>query len=203
MNWLAHVFLSEQEIDFQVGNFISDPLKGKPWENASENIKRGMYIHKIIDSYTDSHPMFKQSKRRLKDKGLLKSVIVDFTYDYLLAKNWNMFCNIELNEFMNDFYKNAKKRKIDYPSRPKEIVSNMVSRDLLNYQDLEHLEQAFLRLDRRVSDRLSKRDSAISYYEIIQDKMPQLEEDFLEFFPDLIQKVKENTDIKKLNHIKV
>lgn len=203
MNWLAHVFLSEHNIDFQVGNFISDPLKGKAWENASEDIKKGMEVHKIIDSYTDSHTIFKQSKKRLKDKGLLKAVIVDFTYDYLLAKNWDKFCNIKLNEFMSDFYKNAEKRKIDYPSRPKEIVSNMVSRDLLNYQDLNHLKQAFIRLDGRVSERLSKRDSAISYYEIIQDKMPQLEKDFLEFFPDLIQKVKENTDINKLSHWKI
>lgn len=91
MNWLAHVFLSEQNIDFQVGNFISDPLKGKAWENASEDIKKGMEVHKIIDSYTDSHTIFKQSKKRLKDKGLLKAVIVDFTYDYLLAKNWDKF----------------------------------------------------------------------------------------------------------------
>jgi len=203
MNWLAHVFLSEQNIDFQVGNFISDPLKGKAWENSSEDIKKGMEVHKIIDSYTDSHPIFKQSKKRLKDKGLLKAVIVDFTYDYLLAKNWNKFCNIELNDFMNNFYKNVEKRKVDYPQRPKEIVSNMVSRDLLNYQDLNHLKQAFIRLDRRTSERLAKRDSATSYYEIVQDKMPQLEEDFLEFFPDLIQKVKENTDINKLSHWKI
>ena len=203
MNWLAHVFLSEQNIDFQVGNFISDPLKGKAWENSSEDIKKGMEVHKIIDSYTDSHPIFKQSKKRLKDKGLLKAVIVDFTYDYLLAKNWNKFCNIELNDFMNNFYKNVEKRKVDYPQRPKEIVSNMVSRDLLNYQDLNHLKQAFIRLDRRTSERLAKRDSATSYYEIIQDKMPQLEKDFLEFFPDLIQKVKENTDINKLSHWKI
>lgn len=203
MNWLAHVFLSESEIDFQVGNFIADPLKGKAWENASENIKKGMSSHKIIDSYTDSHAIFKQSKKRLKDKGLLKAVIVDFTYDYLLAKNWEAFSNIEINQFINTFYKNAEKRKSSYPSYPNDIVSNMIKRDLLNYQKLTHLEQAFLRLDRRISERLSKRDSAISYYEIIQDKMPQLEEDFLDFFPDLIKKVQENSDIKKLNHIKV
>ena len=119
MNWLAHVFLSESEIDFQVGNFISDPLKGKAWENASEDIKNGMLSHKIIDSYTDTHSIFKQSKKRLKEKGLLKAVIVDFTYDYLLAKNWNKFCNIELNEFMNDFYKNAEKEKQSIHQDPK------------------------------------------------------------------------------------
>ena len=83
------------------------------------------------------------------------------------------------------------------------MVSNMVSRDLLNYQDLSHLKQAFIRLDKRTSERLSKRDSAISYYEIVQDKMSELEIDFLEFFPDLMAKVKENSNTNKLSHWKI
>jgi acyl carrier protein phosphodiesterase len=29
MNWLAHVFLSEENVDFQIGNFLADPMKGK------------------------------------------------------------------------------------------------------------------------------------------------------------------------------
>ena len=33
MNWLAHVFLLEQRIDFQIGNFLADPLKLHQQEN--------------------------------------------------------------------------------------------------------------------------------------------------------------------------
>lgn len=203
MNWLAHVFLSEQNIDFQIGNFIADPLKAKPWINASIEISRGMKTHLLIDSYSDKHEAFKRSKKRLKDKGLLKGIIVDFTYDYLLTKNWDKFCNISLEEFTSKFYKQASLAKQNYPLFPKDIVSNMIQRDLLNYQDLEHLKQAFIRLDRRVSPKLAKRDSAISYFEIVKEQMPKLEEDFLEFFPDLINKVKEEVNQKKLKHIKL
>lgn len=203
MNWLAHVFLSEQNIDFQIGNFIADPLKAKPWINASIEISRGMKTHLLIDSYSDKHEAFKRSKKRLKDKGLLKGIIVDFTYDYLLTKNWDKFCNISLEEFTSKFYRQASLAKQNYPSFPKDIVSNMIQRDLLNYQDLEHLKQAFIRLDRRLSPKLAKRDSAISYFEIVKEQMPKLEEDFLEFFPDLINKVKEEVNQKKLKHIKL
>ena len=44
MNWLAHVFLSEQKIDFQIGNFLADPLKGRLWDDASSDMKNGMRI---------------------------------------------------------------------------------------------------------------------------------------------------------------
>jgi len=202
LNWLAHVFLSEQSIDFQVGNFIADPLKAKPWECASLEISKGMKTHILIDSYSDKHNAFKKSKKRLKDKGLLKGIIVDFTYDYLLTKNWDKFSTISLDEFTNRFYKQANLAKLNYPQRPKEIVSNMIKRDLLNYSDLEHLEQAFKRLDKRISPKLAQRDSAISYYEIIKKQMPKLEEDFLEFFPDLIKEATKDLDKKRLKHIK-
>lgn len=29
MNWLAHVLLSENHIEYQLGNLLTDPLKGK------------------------------------------------------------------------------------------------------------------------------------------------------------------------------
>lgn len=203
MNWLAHVFLSEQSIDFQVGNFIADPLKAKPWECASIEISRGMKTHILIDSFSDKHEAFKRSKKRLKEKGLLKGIIVDFTYDYLLIKNWDKFSTISLDEFTSRFYKQANLAKLNYPQRPKEIVSNMIQRDLLNYSDLEHLRQAFARLDRRVSPKLAQRDSAISYYEIVCEKMPQLEEDFLEFFPALIKETTKDLEPKRLKHIKL
>ncbi len=203
MNWLAHVLLSEEHIDFQVGNFIADPLKAKAWENSSDNLKRGMQLHKKIDSFSDKHYAFKNSKTRLKEKGLLRGIIVDFTYDYLLSKNWDNFCNKPLDEFMNEFYKNANTQKELYPHFAKNIVSNMISRDLLNYKEEKSLKVAFKRLDMRLSSRLAKRDSAISYYEIVLSKIENLENDFMIFFPDLIDEVKKSTNTSKLTHLKI
>ena len=102
MNWLAHVFLSEEKIDFQIGNYLADPLKGKLWEDASIEMKKGVEIHKIIDAYTDSHHSFLTSKSRLRKKGLLKPVIIDLTYDYLLTKNWNIFSTIPCKCFFRN-----------------------------------------------------------------------------------------------------
>ncbi|MGA1939065.1 ACP phosphodiesterase [Arcobacter sp. YIC-310] len=206
MNWLAHILLSKKSIDFQIGNFIADPYKARPWENASNDLKNGMHIHKIIDSYSDKHETFKRSKKRLKEKGLLKGIIIDFVYDYLLTKNWDKYCNIKLEDFTQEFYERAYIQKDSYPLRANQIVENMIARDLLNYSDFLHLKKAFQRLDMRLSPKLAQRDSAISYYEIVCEKIDKLEEDFLEFFPDLIKRVNDELiilDEEKLNHIKI
>ena len=204
MNWLAHAFLSEEHIDFKIGNILADPLKARTWENASSHVKNGMQAHVLIDSFTDSHEIVKLSKRRLREKGLLKPVIIDLTYDYLLTKNWNLYSNISLKEFTNNFYEKANKSLLYLPSRPNEIVTNLISRDLLNkYHTLEQLNESFKRMDLRLSERLRKRETASEYFDDVQITIDDLEKDFLEFFPQLCKHIKKDLNSEKLNHWKI
>lgn len=201
MNWLAHIFLSELNIDFQIGNFLADPLKGRAWENANENIKKGMQTHKLIDSYTDSHEIISCSKKRLRERGLLKPVIIDLTYDYLLTKNWDKFSNIPLKIFSNNFYTDAYKRVPFMPYEANISVANMIERDLLNkYHTINQLKTSFDRMDKRLSPRLLQRETASSYSNAVVDNIQYLEKDFLEFFPELCKTVKSDLDKEKLKH---
>lgn len=204
MNWLAHVFLSEQKIDFQIGNFLADPLKGKLWDSASADMQKGVNIHKIIDSYTDSHRVVSTSKSRLREKGLLKPVIVDLTYDYFLTKNWNMFSSIPIKEFLESFNREAKKRSNNLPTQASELIGNLVDEDRLNrYHDLNQLKKAFERIDTRLSKKLLLRESAVDYFDIVNEKIDDLESDFLIFFPDLCRFVKKDLDQDNLAHWKI
>lgn len=204
MNWLAHIFLSEQNIDFQIGNYLADPLKGKTWEGASVDLINGMFVHKIIDSYTDRHEEFIKSKNRLGKKGLLKSVVIDLTYDYLLTKNWDRFCHIPIDEFLQIFYKEANQKIISLPTHASTPLKKMIEFDLLNkYQNLQHLQLAFERVDKRLSERLRKRDLASNYFEKVSIHIDNIEDDFLIFFPQLCQEVKNNVNSHKLNHWKI
>lgn len=204
MNWLAHIFLSEQKIDFQIGNFLADPFKGKAWDNASQEMIEGMSTHQIIDIYTDNHEVFHISKARLRESGLLKSIVIDLTYDYMLTKNWDKFCKTPLDEFINIFYTQARERTIYFPAKASDLVNKLIERDFLNkYHNLEHLEISFGRLDKRLSEKLLSRDSASSYFDAVTKNINYLEDDFLEFFPQLCKKVKENTDSSALKHWKI
>ena len=204
MNWLAHVFLSEQKIDFQIGNFLADPLKGRVWPDASSDMKNGMQMHKLIDSYTDSHEIVSSSKKRLREKGLLKPIIIDLTYDYFLTKNWDEYCRNSIDNFSNDFYNKINKRIPYLPNNTNMYLSNMVSRDLLNkYHNLDQLKTSFERMDLRLSERLRQRETAISYFDSVVENLDDLEEDFLNFFPQLCEKVKNNLNQNDINHWKI
>lgn len=201
MNWLAHIFLSEQEIDFQIGNYLADPLKGRLWDDASIPMQKGMNVHKIIDSYTDNHAHFIQSKQRLGQKGLLKAIVIDLTYDYLLTKHWNLFSNVPLNVFLETFYHQSNARMAHLPPHASTPLKRMIEFDLLNkYKNTEDLRHAFQRVDKRLSVRLKERDQVVRYHEKVCDEMPNIEKDFLSFFPDLCNKVKENVNTNNLEH---
>lgn len=204
MNWLAHAFLSEDHVDFKIGNILADPLKARTWDNASIFIKKGMETHLKIDSYTDSHDIVKLSKKRLREKGLLKPVIIDLTYDYFLTKNWDLYSNIPLDEFTRSFYLKASNSLEYLPQNASYIVNNLINKDLLNkYHTLEDLNISFKRMDLRLSERLLKRESASEYFNDVQINIKELEKDFLDFFPQLCEYTKKDLNQKKINHWKI
>lgn len=179
MNWLAHIFLSEYNIEFQIGNYLADPLKGRVWQGASPSIQKGMSVHKIIDSYSDSHKLFKKSKDSLGNKGLLKAVVIDLTYDYLLTKHWQKFSLMDLESFLNEFYIQANKQISKLPNHAKEPLEKMVKYEILNkYKTLDDLQKAFYRVDKRLSPRLAKRDKASLYFRKISLNIDSIEENF-------------------------
>lgn len=201
MNWLAHIFISEDNIEFQIGNYLADPLKGKLWVGASDSIAKGMFIHKTIDSYSDSHELFKKSKSRLGTSGLLRGVVIDLTYDYLLTKHWKKYCKIDINSFLNEFYIQAQKQVPHLPPKAKIPLERMIKyKTLNNYKTLDELQLAFSRLDKRLSPRLANRDTSSSYSKKVKKNINKIEDDFLEFFPSLCNEIKKHLDSTKLSH---
>ncbi|KIM10478.1 MAG: hypothetical protein KU38_07410 [Sulfurovum sp. FS08-3] len=200
MNWLAHIFLSKQTIDCQLGNYLADPLKCQVWDGASRDMCEGMRIHQIIDSYTDSHPMVSISKARLRKKGLLKPVIIDLTYDYLLTKHWERFSYIPKVEFLNTFNYNGYHRALELPTLPQELVLNLIKNDRLNrYNTLEQLRESFGRIDDRLSIKLREKETASGYFDDVVENLNGLEGDFLEFFYQLCEYLSEKLE---LSHIR-
>ncbi|WDE98627.1 ACP phosphodiesterase [Lentisphaera profundi] len=201
MNWLAHVFLSEHNSEFQIGNFLADPLKGKAWASASDDLIKGMKTHILIDVYTDSHQIVSRSKARLREKGLLKSVVIDVVYDYFLSKNWDKYVGLSKVDFLLEFSHNARADILNYPDKPKTLVKNLIEGNRLDkYNTLDQLKNAFERIDSRLSPKLLARESTCSYFEKVCKIESELESDFLMFFPELCEYVKSNVDSKKLTH---
>lgn len=187
MNWLAHILLSRRDIDYQLGNLLADPLKGKPWQGASESIAAGMQMHRAIDRFTDTHSIFVCSKRRLGDRGYLKGVVIDLLYDHYLARNWQLYAADPLADFLECFHTSALQTSTVFPDRPKYIINRLASSNMLaGYADFTGFINALHRIDQRISPRLKQKDSALNYLTAVEREYDDLQADFERFFPELI-----------------
>ena len=201
MNWLAHVFLSENHIEHQLGNLLADPLKGRAWDGATDMFIKGLQTHLHIDTFTDSHSLVKQSKRRLKDKRHLKGVVIDIVYDHLLTKHWEKFSSRDFKVFTADFRSQAPNQIEGYPDKAKTVINRVAKIKLLSsYSDLEGLGEGFKRIDKRLSQRVLTKETTFSDFALVAYKMYNLEQDFLEFFPKLIGHIQKNLDNEYLTH---
>ena len=106
MNFLAHLYLSGNNKEVILGNFIADAVKGKELNRYKEQVQVGIRLHRAIDTYTDKHPVVEKSKERLRGKyHKYAGVIVDMFYDHFLAANWNEYSNEPLNKFTSNAYR--------------------------------------------------------------------------------------------------
>lgn len=183
MNFLAHLFLSENNTNIILGNFIADHIKGNKYLQYPLEIQKGIILHRKIDSFTDLHPIVKQSKRRLNKKyGHYKGIIIDIFYDYFLAKNWGNFSQIPLDIYSKNIYKLLMNNFDILPEKTKQMLPFMIKNDwLYNYQFLEGIQKVLNGMNQRTGGK-SQMHLAINDLKELESV---LNNDFMLFFKEL------------------
>ncbi len=194
MNFLAHLYLSGDNNEIALGNFIADAVKGKAILNYDENIKKGILLHREIDSFTDKHEVFKKSKKHLHNNyGRYSGVIVDIFYDHFLAANWKNYSKTELKVFTSNAYKFALKRFNILPTKTKRILPFMIAQNwLAGYANLKELKRVFYGMDRRTDFKSGMKDAV----EDLIMNYSDFDKDFKAFFPEVIGFVETNNGIR-------
>ena len=151
MNYLAHVYLSGDNEETIIGNFIADHVKGKAILGFSDEIRAGILFHREIDQFTDAHPLFLKSKKRLSvNYRKYAGVIVDMFYDHFLAANWEEYSNESLEGYTKRVYKILMKKYLILPRKTKYILPFMAKSNwLMNYGSFEGLNRALSGLAKR------------------------------------------------------
>ena len=190
MNWLAHICLSADDIDVRLGNLLADRLKGRAFAQANSRFQLGLALHRHIDAVTDKHPLVRSRKRLLKPGGYLGAVVLDVAFDHLLARHWPSYFEPSLADFLQRFEQQALLAINHYPADSRGFVQQLLaSGHLLQYQSFSAVERALWRIDQRLSPRVLARDSASSYLPMLERQLPQIEQEFLVFFPQLQSEV--------------
>ena len=189
MNFLAHIYLSGDDLPLMIGNFIGDFVKGKEYNRFSPEIQRGIQLHRMIDSYTDSHEVVLQSKDRLRGKYRhYAGVITDIYYDHFLARHWQQFHKTALEPFTQSFYETMDEQRPHLPESVNYMLFHM-KRDnwLFHYSTIAGIGKALYGLSRRTKFD-SKMDESIHD---LEDGYSLYEAEFMQFFPDLESKCQE------------
>ena len=183
MNFLAHIYLSNDNDLIKIGNFMADGIRGKHYEYLPADIQKGIILHRAIDTFTDAHPVFRQSTHRLHERyHHYAGVIVDVFYDHFLAKNWADYSDEKLDDFVARFYQSLHNNYEHLTDKTKNLMPYMMEHNwLVNYQYKEGIARILYQMDHRTKN-LSKMQYSI---EELEKFYGDFENEFKTFFIDL------------------
>jgi acyl carrier protein phosphodiesterase len=189
MNFLAHIYLSNENDLLKIGNFIADSIHGNNYLHFEEEIKKGIILHRHIDTFTDAHPTYRKSKHRLHEKyGHYSGVIMDIVYDHFLAKNWNKYSKTNLEDYAANFYRLLQHNYTILPEKTQKMMPSMITRNwLLSYATLDGLEMILFQMDYRTKHRVNMQEAIVE----VQQFYTEFEEEFTSFFEELENHCKE------------
>lgn len=187
MNWLAHVFLSEPNVEFQLGNLLADVVRGPQRDAMSVNFLRGAACHKAIDAFTDAHPVVKRSRARIgSEHRRFSGVLIDVFYDYYLARNWERYSPIALDAYTAAFYASAQAHVIELPPDARTLLERIIRHDLLgSYARVDGVERALSRISTYLNSRWRKQFALDQGVRDLLAHEAAFAADFHEFFPVL------------------
>ncbi|MCM4157144.1 DUF479 domain-containing protein [Gramella sp. AN32] len=183
MNYLAHIYLSGDNELLKIGNFMADSIKGKKYLQYAETIQNGIILHRAIDYYTDTHPVVRQSIRKLfPTYGHYSGIIIDIFYDHFLAANWKRFSTIPLKDYTEDFFKLLESNYEVLPKKVKAFMPFMIKDNwLLSYAEIEGIKRVLGGMNRRTGNK-SGMDKATKELDLYYS---DFEDEFFTFFEDL------------------
>jgi acyl carrier protein phosphodiesterase len=190
LNYLAHIFLSGNNPQLQVGNFIGDFVKGSHLNDYPDGIRDGIVLHRSIDSFTDSHPVVRGVVAMLRPAfGRYSAIVVDMYFDYFLALNFHVyFPNKSLKCFSRQFYVSVLLRYRHLPERVKGFIFHFVlTNRLASYGTVEGLKDSLQIMARHKVSALEP-DKIIAF---LLENHDELQRQFHLFFPDVLRFVSE------------
>lgn len=188
MNFLAHLYLAGNNKYSIIGNFIADHVKGSSIDLYNPEIRQGIRFHRQVDEFTDAHPVVKETVLNLRPHfHKYAGVVVDMYYDHFLAKDWRKYSDVPIEEFTARIYDVLKSAYDILPARSKYMLPYMMADNwLMNYRNLEGLNQALTGISRRTTFP-SGLETAVDY---LKGHYDEHQESFDSYFPQLVERFK-------------
>ena len=184
MNYLAHLYLSEDSPGALVGGLMGDFMRGQRLEDYDAAVRRGIVWHRKVDALTDAHPAFLRSRKRLRPAvGHFAGVVADVFYDHFLARSWPRWSSEELPAFARRVYAVLEGTGPRQSPQLRRVAPRMREVDLLgSYRSRGGIAQALERMGRRSRFPVDLAPAM----EVLEEGQDGLARDFDELFTTLV-----------------
>ncbi len=183
MNHLAHLFLSSDNEEEMVGQFIADAVKGNDFNLYTEHIRNGILLHRWVDSFTDTHDLVSELRAAYRPKlGLYSGVLIDLVFDHYLAKDFQNHSGRMLEEFQQFSFHVLNKHEEVFPERMKNYFFHMKDKQfMMKYAN--PLGMAVI--VRQMGIRIPRGGALVTAGDFFQDYVEMASSYFLPFFEEL------------------
>jgi acyl carrier protein phosphodiesterase len=152
MNFLGHLYFSDNNIELMYANLFGDFVKGKDLSEYSDFIQKGIHLHRTIDSYIDHHPIVLELLHKLYPLlPKVSGIAVDIYFDHLLARNWDTYSSTNRDTFIDNFYNYPIERNFGNDHFWDVIDRMKKGQWLFKYKSMEGLTKACQGLSNRIS----------------------------------------------------
>jgi acyl carrier protein phosphodiesterase len=184
MNWLAHLYLSEPNAQFRVGNLLPDLASAAQLASLPETYQKGIRCHRQIDRFTDSHPRVQSCMRRFPPPyRRYGGVLTDVYFDHFLARDWPAYSTVPLPDFIGEVYRDIETCSSVIPAEANRWLQRMRGENWLgSYHFIAGVTDILGRISRRLRRPLDLTDSL----RIFQEHETDFLSDFQAFFPELL-----------------
>ena len=183
MNYLAHLYLGGNAPESMIGAMMGDFVKGSVGDGLPPAISEGIRLHRRIDTFTDAHPTFRTSKRRIAPEyRRYAGILIDLSFDHFLSKHWQNYSDIPLAEFNSRVYHTLQTQQHTLSEGSRRMLARMVDHDILGlYLDWETVPASAA----RIGQRFRRGNPLADVNPQLNPARNMLEEAFLEFYPEL------------------
>jgi len=153
MNYLGHLYFSNDDPELMLANLYGDFVKGRDLSSYPDIVQQGISLHRRIDHYIDSHPAVLELLHGLyAELPKIAGVAVDLYFDHLLAKNWTQYNPQPLSDFLQRFYDSIDFTSKGYSDHFQHMIRKLVESDWISsYARLEGLDKACRGVSARIS----------------------------------------------------
>jgi len=194
VNFLAHLHLADGDAGDMLGGVAADFVRNPDLPLLSEDVLRGVRLHRLIDGFTDRHLITLRSISRVsRSLGWFGGIVIDIYYDHILAREWSRYSHEPLAVFAERCYRVLDSGFATLPDDARDFIRRFVDEDRLNrYATRDGIEDTLERVALVIAKRIPNR--AIW----LPDAMPllvsldaEIAADFHAFYPELLAFVAE------------